>query len=88
MPLAALLVVQEHLISIIIASIEVVSMPLAALLVVQANLHHWMFLDLHVSMPLAALLVVQAHHGLRYREIQWFQCRSRLCWWCKVFSYL
>ena len=41
---------------------------------------------INVSMPHAALLVVQVHE----RSGRWcdfrFQCRTRLCWWCKCIS--
>ena len=35
-------------------------------------------------MPLAALFVVQEAPGEGYPEIAAFQCRSRLCLWCKL----
>ena len=36
-----------------------------------------------VSMPLAALFVVQVLLNVGYGYNGWFQCRSRLCLWCK-----
>ena len=83
MPHAALLVVQatSHIIK---PMLLYVSMPHAALLVVQ----DWIFqeypLRSPVSMPHAALLVVQdLQHTVFRLEIRQFQCRTRLCWWCK-----
>ena len=39
-----------------------------------------------VSMPHAALLVVQDAIIQRGEDKQAFQCRTRLCWWCKFIT--
>ena len=38
---------------------------------------------MNVSMPHAALLVVQERAFRIYKRRFQFQCRTRLCWWCK-----
>ncbi len=82
MPHAALLVVQVNTPTISIETLKV-SMPHAALLVVQEENIMTIKEMFIVSMPHAALLVVQEQ---RYAEPTYFcefQCRTRLCWWCK-----
>ena len=66
--------------------IHVVSMPHAALLVVQARTSPGRRCNAPVSMPHAALLVVQVHVHSAIATMTWFQCRTRLCWWCKIRS--
>ena len=83
MPLAALLVVQAGVTVCSIKSFPV-SMPLAALVVVQGSGRTAPTRPRRVSMPLAALLVVQAAIAKSTRVLDLFQCRSRLCWWCKI----
>ena len=60
-----------------------VSMPHAALFVVQDQTDMQDTNDMGVSMPHAALFVVQdtCENFLMMRL--WFQCRTRLCLWCK-----
>ena len=61
----------------------IVSMPHAALLVVQDQNDVSYDLIYAVSMPHAALLVVQDDFRLWSNNLSEFQCRTRLCWWCK-----
>ena len=63
-----------------------VSMPHAALLVVQDRNMLLSSQVHHVSMPHAALLVVQDMHSIGNTGIGKFQCRTRLCWWCKEYT--
>ena len=62
---------------------KLVSMPHAALWVVQLEEKKLLPWEQGVSMPHAALWVVQPRRASIPRPTGfWFQCRTRLCWWC------
>ena len=64
-----------------------VSMPHAALFVVQVQRREDCSNTPQVSMPHAALFVVQEGGNNHVQHLHKFQCRTRLCLWCKPFSH-
>ena len=85
MPHAALLVVQECEVDLIQYTTGSFNAARGFVGGARMDIHSDIFHALYVSMPHAALLVVQAHANSAMIGLsQWFQCRTRLCWWCKI----
>ena len=85
MPHAALLVVQVRS-SYFIIGLCLVSMPHAALLVVQVGLYELVGSPICFNAARGFVGGASSQSTSRTSYCQTFQCRTRLCWWCKTAS--